>query len=235
MSPLDLVAGFSSGMEPEALPVAPAADPLVRAMVWGGVLVALIVFPTVVRLWRLFVDSLVRQRSKLPAAERTAAERLSQVAALLLCALMWGLILYCAAFGLRGALMTFTPASGIALTAGAALVALLVQMSGFAVVGYAFSTPVETRSWIRALTATQSMSAYWLMIPAIGSLLFPAASMWLLYAGAAVYVAFRIMLWVKCFTIFYTGPFSIVYFFLYLCTLETVPLLLPVGVAFFIC
>lgn len=229
------VKGFLQGLEPELLPLTPANDPAVAAMAWGGLLVAIVALPTVVRLWRIFIGSLTRQTGKLPAAERTLGDRLSQFAAVVLCCLMWGILLYCVAFRMRGGNMAIAPGAGVAFTAGAAFVAFLIQFIGYKVVGYAFSTVADTQAWTRALTVTFAMSGYWMMLPALGALLFPGAVYALLWVGAAFFVCFRMMLWIKCFRIFYDGPFSIVYFFLYLCTLETVPLLIPVGIALFIC
>lgn len=230
------MAGFFEGLEPELLPVTPVGDYFVDAIAWGGVMIALIVLPMVLRLWRLFIASLTqRSSSKLPAAERTFGERLSLVAALILCFLMWGILLYCAAFRMRGGDMVLTPGSGVAVTAAAAFAGFVVQLAGYYTVGYAFANGTDTRSWVRALCATQAMLGYWIMIPAMGALLFPSAAMWLLWVGIGLFMLFRMLLWVKCFKIFYTDPFSILYFFLYLCTLETVPLLLPVGMALLIC
>ncbi|MDE7111588.1 MAG: DUF4271 domain-containing protein [Muribaculaceae bacterium] len=227
--------GFLQGIEPEVLPLTPANDPTVAAMAWGGVIVAIVAFPTVVRLWRIFVGSLTHHTGKLPAAERTLGDRLSQVAGLLLCCLMWGILLYCVAYRLRGGDLALTPGAGVGLTAAAALVAFLIQIVGYNLVGYAFLTAADTQSWTRALTVSISMMGYWMMLPALGALLFPTAVFRLVWIGVAFFIWFRIALWIKCFRIFYDGPFSIVYFFLYLCTLETVPLLIPVGIALYIC
>ncbi|MDE6145874.1 MAG: DUF4271 domain-containing protein, partial [Muribaculaceae bacterium] len=127
------------------------------------------------------------------------------------------------------------PGAGVGLTAAAALVAFLIQIVGYNLVGYAFLTAADTQSWTRALTVSISMMGYWMMLPALGALLFPTAVFRLVWIGVAFFIWFRIALWIKCFRIFYDGPFSIVYFFLYLCTLETVPLLIPVGIALYIC
>ena len=221
---------------PEQLPLTPANDATVSAMVWGGIIIALVAFPTVVRLWHKFLTSLTRHEDKqLPAAERTLNDRLSQVAALLLCSLLWGVLLYCVAFLMRGGDLALSPGPGVALTAAAAALAMLIQFIGYRIVGYAFSTQANAQAWTRSLAATLSMLAYWMLIPALGALLFPARAYTVLWAGAGLYLLFRILLWIKCFRIFYDSPFSILYFFLYLCTLETVPLLIPVGIALFIC
>lgn len=226
---------FLQGLSPEQLPLTPASDSAVSAMVWGGIIVAIAAFPTVTRLWRKFLSSLTRHNDKLPAAERTLGDRLSQIAALMVCCLMWGILLYCVALRMRGGNLALSPGAGVALTAAGAGLVVIIQFVGFRIVGYAFSTTANAQAWTRALTATLSMLGYWMLIPALGALLFPARAYAFLWVGVAFYLIFRSFLWIKCFRIFYDSIFSIFYFFLYICTLETVPLLIPVGIALFIC
>lgn len=226
---------FLQGLSPEQLPLTPASDSAVSAMVWGGIIVAIAAFPTVTRLWRKFLSSLTRHNDKLPAAERTLGDRLSQIAALMVCCLMWGILLYCVALRMRGGNLALGPGAGVALTAAGAGLVVIIQFVGFRIVGYAFSTTANAQAWTRALTATLSMLGYWMLIPALGALLFPARAYAFLWVGVAFYLIFRSFLWIKCFRIFYDSIFSIFYFFLYICTLETVPLLIPVGIALFIC
>ena len=223
------------GLTPEQLPLTPATDSAVSAMVWGGIIVAIAAFPTVTRLWRKFLSSLTRHEEKLPAAERTLGDRLSQIAALMVCCLMWGILLYCVALRMRGGDLALGPGAGVALTAAGAALVVIIQFVGFRVIGFAFSTTANAQAWTRALTATLSMLGYWMLIPALGALLFPSRAYAFLWVGVALYVGFRSFLWIKCFRIFYDSIFSIFYFFLYICTLETVPLLIPVGIALFIC
>lgn len=227
--------GFIEGLIPEQLPLTPAADSAVTAMVWGGIIAAIAVFPTVTRLWRKFLSSLTRHDNKLPAAERTLNDRLCQIVALSVCCLMWGILLYCVALRMRGGNLALGPGSGVALIAAGAALAVLIQFISFRVVGFAFATTSDGQAWTRALTATLSMLGYWMLIPALGALLFPARAYVFLWIGIALYLFFRIFLWIKCFRIFYDSIFSILYFFLYICTLETVPLLTPVVIALFIC
>ncbi len=222
-------------MEPELLPLTPANDPVLRAMVWALIIPALIFLPSVVRLWGKFMTSLTRHEETLAAAERTLTDRLAQIAAGLLCCLMWGLLLYCVAFRMRGGNIGLDPGPGVALTAAGAVVCGLIQFVGYRIVGYAFTTHANTIVWIRSLAIDIAMAGYWMTIPALGAMFYPGLAYSMFWFGAAIFLILRMALWIKCFRIFYDSPFSILYFFLYLCTLETVPLLIPVGIAFVIC
>lgn len=226
---------MNQGLYPEPLPLTPANDPVLSAIVWGAIILALLVMPFVGRLWGKFITSLSRHDDKLPAAERTLTDRLSQIAAMMVCALMWAILLYCVAFRIRGGNLALSPGAGVALTAAAALCAMIGQFLGYRVVGYTFSTQADTDSWIRSLALNYSVLAYWIAFPALGAMFFPALVFTMLWVAVGFLVMFRILLWIKTFRIFYDGPFSILYFFLYLCTLEIVPMVLPVGIALFIC
>lgn len=223
------------GLPPELLPLTPSNDPVLRVMVWALIIPALIFLPSVVRLWGKFVTSLSRHDEKLPAAERTLTDRLAQIIAGLLCCMMWGVLLYCVAFKMRGGNLALEPGIGVGLTAAGAVVCGLIQFIGYRVVGFAFSTPSNTVVWIRSLAVNIAMLGYWMIIPALGAMFYPAMAYSMLWFGGGLFLLFRIALWIKCFRIFYDSPFSIVYFFLYLCTLETVPLMIPVGIGLFIC
>lgn len=223
------------GLEPELLPLTPANDPALSAMVWAMIVPALIMLPSVMRIWGKFINSLSRHEDKLPAAERTLTDRISQIIAIMLCAMMWGVLLYCVAFKLRGGNLALNPGAGVALTAAAALTAAIIQFLGYKTVGYAFSTPQNTQTLIRSLAINISMLGYFMIIPALGAMFYPGYAYSLLWLGTALLLLFRIALWIKCFRIFYDTPFSILYFFLYLCTLEIVPLMIPVVIALFIC
>lgn len=222
-------------MEPELLPLTPANDPVLRAMVWALIIPALIFLPSVVRLWGKFMTSLTRHEDTLAAAERTLTDRLAQIVAGLLCCLMWGLLLYCVAYKMRGGNLALSPGYGVGLTAAGAVACGLIQFVGYRVVGYAFTTSGNTIVWIRSLAIEIAMAGYWMVIPALGAMFYPGLAFSMFWLGAGIFLLLRMALWIKCFRIFYDSPFSIVYFFLYLCTLETVPLLIPVGIALLIC
>lgn len=191
-------------------------DSALLCVVLGCFVVNALLFPTLLRLWRAFFRQILRPRSDVQQAERTSSERVVMAISLVQTVAFEALALYCST-------SSHGFASYCGLLVGAAAL-MIVQIAGYECVGFAFSSPAETRSWLRAFFASQSLLGYLLIIPALGALFYPSAATAFLIAAGVVYVACRILFYIKGFAFFYTSPASIFYFFLYLCTLEIVPL-----------
>ncbi len=225
---------FTAGLPPLELPITPASDSGLSCLVWGAVLAALIVLPVVWRLFLRFFNSLSRAnivRSPLTAGERTGSERLCQVLAMASAAAFWGLLLYSTAYTLRHGDMLLAPLPSVAAIGAAAGAAMLLRNMGAAFVAYVFAAPEAVRPLTRATSAINSIQAYAILLLALAAFFSPAHAPVLTIAACVIYFLLRILLWIKHMRIFFNGAFSILYFFLYLCTLEMVPLLLPLVVA----
>lgn len=220
-------------MEQTPLPILPILSPTVRALCWAMAVCALVAFPTTLRLWRQFARSFAKSVQQQPTGERTLGEKLGQAIAVGVFSTAWGILLTAAFWHIRPD-HALTAAQTVAATAAATFAAFWVQYAGFALVGYTFTSWALARQWLHALTAAQAMSAYFVFVPAICAIIYPEAAVTLAVGCGVIFLLFRICLWVKGFQIFYDGPFSIFHFFLYLCTLETAPLLLPVATALFL-
>lgn len=111
--------------------------------------------------------------------------------------------------------------------AGLCAVLYVFQWSACAAVGYAFAVqPIAgMRSFLGAFSSTQSVLGPLLLLPALGALFYPGMAMAFIYCGIGLFVLMRIFFHIKAFRIFYSGPLSLFYFFLYLCTLEILPLI----------
>lgn len=107
----------------------------------------------------------------------------------------------------------------------------LFELAAYQTVGYTFSTPEGRREWIRGFNSSQALLGLALAIPAIMVIFYPSTTLWMLEIGLLVYFVARIMFIVKGFRIFYNKITSILYFILYLCTLEIVPALCVCGAA----
>lgn len=225
---------FTAGLQPLELPTTPSTDSSLSCLVWGAVIASLIVLPIVWQLFLRFFSSLSRAnivRSPLTAGERTFSERLCQVLAMASAATFWGLLLYSTAFTLRHGDMILPPLQSVAAIAAAAAAAMLLQNTGAAFVAYVFAAPEAVRPLTRATSAINSLQAYAILLPALAAFFAPANAPALTIAAGCIYFLLRILLWIKHIRIFFNGPFSILYFFLYLCTLEVVPIMLPLIVA----
>lgn len=110
------------------------------------------------------------------------------------------------------------------LTALAA-VFYIFRLCACAVVGYVFTDRAGSVSWLRGLNATAALSAALLILPAVVALFYPSLCAAMLLLAATLYVAARIVFIVKGFRIFYNNFLSLLYFILYLCTLEIIPVI----------
>lgn len=99
----------------------------------------------------------------------------------------------------------------------------LFQLCAYNAVGYAFTDNEHRRAWIRAFNASQGLLGFALMPAAIVTVFYPVAAMAALWVALALYVVARFLFIVKGFRIFYENFGSLLYFILYLCTLEIIP------------
>lgn len=99
------------------------------------------------------------------------------------------------------------------------------QFCSCALVGYVFTDRAGSVSWLRGLNATAALSAVALILPAVVALFYPSLGAAMLVSAATLYVAARIVFVVKGFRIFYNNFLSLLYFILYLCTLEIIPVI----------
>lgn len=131
-----------------------------------------------------------------------------------------GLALYCS-----------TPFSDSPSVVGAAAgIGLAAAYYGFLwcaynVVGYAFSTPRGRAMWVSGFVATQAVTGMLLIVPVLLLLMFPHYHAQLTAVCAVAFLVGKIIFIIKGFRIFYNNFRSILYFILYLCTLEVIPLI----------
>lgn len=117
-----------------------------------------------------------------------------------------------------------SPALSLGLGAAVVLAYYLLQLLVYHVLGYVFTDSISTRLWIDGFKATQSLLGL-LLLPVIGVMLLkPELSTPMLLVAAGLYICARLVFICKGFRIFYGNLSSIVYFILYLCSLEIVPL-----------
>lgn len=114
------------------------------------------------------------------------------------------------------------------LLSGIVLVFYLLQLIAYNVVGFTFADGVATRLWTDGFKAAHSLTGI-LLLPVAGALLvWPQECKLLLTIAIILYFCCRIAFICKGFRIFYSNLPSLVYFILYLCSVEIVPLVLLV-------
>lgn len=210
----------------EPLPVRPGYDSGVLTLILASFLVVAFSFRSGSRLWKTFFADLLSVRRRANAFdERTADEDWIITAMLMQTCIYEGIFLFL--------LMPWSAAAGsigvfpvvglmVALCAGF----YLFQLAAYHIVGYTFLDETGRAVWVRGFNASQSMLGFALIVPVLGALFNPDDSRWLLTVCVVLFVVARLLFIFKGFRIFYRGISSLLYFILYLCTLEIIPVLM---------
>ena len=98
------------------------------------------------------------------------------------------------------------------------------QLLAYNAIGYTFATPQQHRYFTEGFTASQSLLGFLLIVPALVAIFYHTLAYPMLILGGIFYFLARILFIVKGFRIFYQNIWSLLYFILYLCTLEIIPL-----------
>ena len=98
-----------------------------------------------------------------------------------------------------------------------------VQWLVYKVLGYTFSDKLGTKLWVDGFKASQAFLGLLLLPVLVLLMLYPTSGKLLLSIGGALYLVARLIFIIKGIRIFYSNLTSIVYFILYLCAVEIVP------------
>lgn len=137
-----------------------------------------------------------------------------------------GLLAYAALSGLGYITAPASIFMPIVALSGIAGVYYLLQLAAYRFVGYLFTNPIGASQWVKGFNSSQAFLGIALMVPALVTVFYPSATDAMLWTASGLYVAARMMFIIKGFRIFYHNFPSLLYFILYLCALELVPLIL---------
>lgn len=228
---------WQSGVAGVERPVTPATDSGVLAMVVAVIVLIGLNMRHVKRIFRSLPQDLLSVRRRSNAFdEHTANETRVSLLQLLQLWVYEGLLLFMWLRDVNG-----NTVSGGGLTARVAmLVALacafyLFQLGACMTVGYVFTDKLSATLWRRGLNASQITLGWALAAPALVSLFYPGLTHDMLLLAAALYILSRICYIYKGFRIFYHKFPSLLYFILYLCTLEIIPVIITCLLAVEIC
>ena len=110
----------------------------------------------------------------------------------------------------------------------------IVQWLVYKVLGYTFSDKVGAKLWLDGFKASQSLLGLLLLPVLFLVMLYPGSGKLLLSVGGALYLVARLIFIYKGFRIFFSNLTSILYFLLYLCAVEIVPLVILTSVTYWI-
>lgn len=123
----------------------------------------------------------------------------------------------------------------VLLFVGIALAFYLLQLVLYNVLGYIFSDKESTRVWLDGFKASQALLGL-LLFPVVAlSLTTPSLCKPMLISAIILYICTRFIFIFKGIRIFYSNLLSIVYFILYLCSVEIVPLIAIYGITIKLC
>ena len=102
----------------------------------------------------------------------------------------------------------------------------LWQLALYKVIGYTFVDREATRHWISGFNSSQVLLSMLLIVPALMALFYSGMTKTMLVLSVLCYILARILFICKGFRIFFTNFGSLLYFILYLCAVEIIPILI---------
>lgn len=216
--------GWMSGIRGEERPVTPGADTGVLAMVVLLLVLIGLNMRHVRRLLRTITQDLWSVRRRANAFDdHTAKESRTILILLLQLCCFEGILLYLW-LGAPEATVSSGVFAPVGALAGLAALFYVFCLTGCVTVGYVFTDRVAAAQWRRGLNASSVLLGLFLSVPTLVSLFYPSVTGAMLWVAASFYVLSRIAYIAKGFRIFYNNFPSLLYFILYLCSLEIVPL-----------
>lgn len=216
----------SRGLQPEPRPELPGNDYGIMALLMVVIVLLALNCSHYATFFKTFVSDLLKVRERDNVFnDHTLSESRITLALLISLCVSEGILFFAAlsSFGLELPLPLFASIAGLTVAAG---IYYLWQVVAYAAVGYLFTAPWLSRQWLRGFNASQALLGLCLLLPAVGVLFRPELTAGFLILAATLYIIARIIFICKGFKIFYHNSFSLIYFILYLCTLEIAPLLL---------
>ncbi|MDE5744815.1 MAG: DUF4271 domain-containing protein [Paramuribaculum sp.] len=215
---------YSAGIPVEKRPVLPGYDTGVASMVIGVFLLVALNL----RHYSTFLKSFVRDLFSVKLhdnlfEDHAVTETKVVLSLVLLLCLSEGILLS----GVVNIplLYSYQPAVPIVLLTLFAGLYYLWQFLIYNLIGYTFTGKEQKGIWLRGFNASQVLLGLVLWVPALITLFDPLLSSRMFICGVCLYVIARIIFIIKGFRIFYNNIFSLIYFILYLCSLEIIPLL----------
>jgi len=218
--------GWMSGIRGEERPVAPGDDTGILALVVMLLVLIGLNMRHVRRLFRTVTQDLLSVRRRANAFDdHTVKESRTIVILLLQLCVFEGILMF---LWLGEPHMTATETAIFPVVCKLTCVAAgfyLFELTACSAVGYVFTDRISSVQWRRGLNASSVLLGIALAFPALLSLFYPSVTGAMLWLAAALYAMSRIVYIAKGFRIFYNNFPSLLYFILYLCTLEIIPLI----------
>ena len=109
------------------------------------------------------------------------------------------------------------------------------QLVAYLVVGTVFADKTSCRLWVRGYNMSASISGILLIIPTFIAVFYPSMANVMIITALVVFFVVKFLFLIKGIRIFYDKFYSLLYFILYLCTLEIIPLIVVYSEAELLC
>lgn len=225
---------WTEGLECTPRAQLPGYDSGVMALLMGVFVIIALNFRHYSTFLSTFTQNLfsVRQRANAFDEKSTVSEARILASLILLTCVCEGVIGFSAVTLTTG--LTPPPFKAIGAISLLALAYYLWQIAAYSIVGYSFTSAPRRKLWLKGFNASQSLLGITLSVPALAILFNPQLGPWLIALAALLYFLARVIFIIKGFRIFYNKSFALLYFILYLCSLEIIPLIIISNAATFL-
>lgn len=218
---------YLSGVGGTPRPVGYGENSWLSTIIVAMLVIIALNFSSCRQLFKNFRQNILGMRQRANAFDnRTANETRTLFIIIALLCLSEGILMFSAAVS-SGIVRENTGALSMTmLMASCALCFYLWQLAVYGAIGYAFADRDATHQWLTGFNASQVLLSFLLIIPALLSLFYTGLTNVMLILAVGCYILTRLLFICKGFRIFYTNFGSLLYFILYLCALEIIPLLI---------
>ena len=228
------VDSWTQGLEPMTRPAYTGRDQGYLSVMMLLVLGLCLNYRTIKRIWGTLIRRLWKTRVRDDYDHVTGKEKRG-VAMLLLSAVFFIALIWNASLTLVPSLeIDFDFLTTLKL-AGLVTVYFMFEYVAYGTVGYTFASEEGRQVWMEGFTASMSILGITLVVPGFLEVFYPHLTLYAVIFSATAYVFVKSMFIYKGFRIFYTNLGSVVYFILYLCSLEIIPLIALYYLARIIC
>jgi len=219
---------FRSGLQPVGRAVTPASDPLVSVLLFILLAATLFDLRHTRRLFATFGSDITGSRSRQNIFDETTAyeNRSLAILSMLFC-MVGAMVLYLLPAGNAVVAATSFGKLNAAMFAlgGLCMAWYLAHLLGYSLIGWTFGEPESTKVWIRVFNLSMAVFTLVSVLPVAAAIYIPDTRVAMVPAILIIFAVTLSIPVIKGFRIFYDNIFSILYFILYLCTLEIIPLI----------
>lgn len=216
---------YTTGIPGTPRPTSPGENSGIMTLIAISFLLVAIGFKHCSRLFRTFTQDLWSVRRRANVFDDRTANETQVLVTLIIQTCVYESILLLALTGRHAPVTDGNAFTATMLLLGVTSSLYLFQLAAYGIIGYVFSDRTGRSQWIKGFNASQALLGFALIIPALLTIFYPASADTMLIIGAALYITARIVFICKGFRIFYHKITSLLYFILYLCSVEIIPVI----------